>query len=106
MREFLDTYADGPQNREVGAGCASSGQIDKPGLIPYVPGADGATFVPGPADTALISASGDVPQATGQPTELGVDPSASTTPAPTGAATPAPSASGAATPAPTASATR
>lgn len=97
LARFLRTYSNGPQTREIGAGCAETGQITLPGQVPYIPAA-GENFVPGPDDTPTISAEAPVPEVSGRPTQLGGDPSA--VPGVSGAPSPAPSGEPAATPAP------
>jgi hypothetical protein len=64
VAKFLNTFSDGPQTREKGAGCASSGQIDQPGTVPFVQASDG-TFVPGKASSdKAVPYNGDIPKGT------------------------------------------
>lgn len=56
VAQFVQTYSDGPQKREVGASC--QGQIDQPGTVPFVVTPDGSGIVPGPTDGPTVPASG------------------------------------------------
>jgi hypothetical protein len=99
VAKFVSVYADGPQNREQGAGC--SGVITQAGTVPFVQTADGQ-FVPGSETYAnAVPYNGKIPDGAGTPAgSTGTpDPLASDTPSPTPSA-PAPVGTATGTPTP------